>query len=193
MPEPGKYARIERERRFLLADLPPATTPTAVHTITDSYLIGTTLRLRHMADENGGHQYKFTQKIPAELPGPMQGLITNTYLSKVEYDLLAELPGTMLVKTRYRCPPFGVDVFAAPLHGLVMAEVEFGTDNAMLDFRPPRYVLAEVTEDRRFTGGCLATASREQLRSWLAGYGIDVAESASTVNRRVAAGVVAGP
>lgn len=141
--------------------------------ITDRYLIGTTLRLRHMADERGGHQYKFTQKIPAARPGPVQGLITNTYLSKAEYDLLAELPGTMLIKTRYSIPPFGIDVFAPPLHGLVLAEVEFDTDEAMLAFRPPSYVIAEVTEDQRFTGGRLATASREQLRSWLADCGID--------------------
>lgn len=172
-PSPGKYARVERERRFLLADLPNEPPATAVRAITDRYLIGTTLRLRHMADQRGGHQYKFTQKIPADRPGPVQGLITNTYLSQAEYDLLAELPGTMLIKTRHNIPPFGIDVFAPPLHGLVLAEVEFDTDTAMLAFRPPRYAIAEVTDDQRFTGGQLATTSREQLTSWLADYGID--------------------
>jgi CYTH domain-containing protein len=87
---------------------------------------------------------------------------------------LAELPATTLIKTRYSIPPFGIDVFAPPLHGLVLAEVEFDTDNAMLGFRPPSYVIAEVTEDPRFTGGCFATASREHLTSWLADYGVDV-------------------
>ncbi|GAB3436435.1 CYTH domain-containing protein [Actinophytocola sediminis] len=173
-PVPGKYARVERERRFLLADLPSDSPATAIRTITDRYLTGTTLRLRHMDDQRGGHQYKFTQKMPAERPGPVQGLITNTYLSKTEYDLLADLPTTTLIKTRYSIPPFGIDVFAPPLHGLVLAEVEFDTDNAMLAFRPPSYVIAEVTNDQRFTGGCLATASREHLTSWLADYGIDV-------------------
>lgn len=172
-PVPGKYARVERERRFLLADLPRDPPATAIRTITDRYLIGTTLRLRHIADQRGGHQYKFTQKIPAERPGLAQGLITNTYLSKTEYDLLAGLPATTLIKTRYRIPPFGIDVFAPPLYGLVLAEVEFDTDNAVLAFRPPSYVIAEVTEDQRFTGGCLATASREHLASWLADYGVD--------------------
>ncbi|MCM3886764.1 hypothetical protein [Frankia sp. R82] len=171
---PGKYARFERERRFLLADLPRNLPATALRTITDRYLIGTTLRLRHVADQQGGHRYKFTQKIPAERPGPVQGLITNTYLSRTEYDLLAALPARTLVKTRHSIPPFGIDVFAAALHGLVLAEVEFETDDAMLAFRPPSYVVAEVTEDRRFTGGTFATASREQLTSWLAEFGIDI-------------------
>lgn len=172
-PVPGKYARVERERRFLLAALPSDPPATAIRTITDRYLIGTSLRLRHMSDQRGGDQYKFTQKIPTARPGPVQGLITNTYLSKAEYDLLTDLPGAVLIKTRYSIPPLGIDVFAPPQHGLVLAEAEFDTDNAMLAFRPPSYVTAEVTKDQRFTGGHLATASREQLTSWLADYGID--------------------
>lgn len=171
--DPGKYARVERERRFLLAGVPSDAPATVIRRITDRYLIGTTLRLRHMADQQGGHQYKFTQKIPAARRGPTQGLITNTYLSKAEYELLAELPGRMLIKTRYSIPPFGIDVFAPPLHGLVLAEAEFDSDHDMFAFRPPSWVIAEVTEDQRFTGGCLAIASREQLTSWLADYGID--------------------
>jgi CYTH domain-containing protein len=172
-PQPGKYARIERERRFLLAGLPKDQPVTAIHKITDRYLIGTTLRLRDMSDRRGGHVYKFTQKIPTGHPGPVQGLITNIYLSKPEYDLLARLPGKMLSKTRYSVPPVGIDVFAPPLHGLVLAEAEFDTDNAMLAFRPPIYVIAEVTDDQRFTGGHLVNTTREQLTSRLADYGID--------------------
>ena len=182
-PVPGKYARVERERRFLLADLPSDPPATAIRTITDRYLIGTTLRLRHMSDQRGGgDQYKFTQKIPAARPGPVQGLITNTYLSKAEYDLLTDLPATMLIKTRYSIPPLGIDVFTSALHGLVLAEAEFDTDNAMLAFQPPKFVIAEVTEDQRFTGGRLATTSREQLTSWLAEYGIDTNRQPSLAN-----------
>jgi hypothetical protein len=39
-------------------------------------------------------------------------------------------------------------------------------------FQPPGYARAEITGDRRFTGGRLATARREDLVSWLAQYGI---------------------
>ena len=71
--QPGKYARVERERRFLLSGLPNDQPVTAVREITDRYLTGTTLRLRHMADQRDSHQYKFTQKIPTDRPGPVQG------------------------------------------------------------------------------------------------------------------------
>lgn len=86
----GKYARIERERRFLLAGPPPAPAVTARRRITDRYLPGTRLRLRRIDDPDSGDcEFKFTQKVPAGRPGFIQGLITNTYLSAGEYDLLA--------------------------------------------------------------------------------------------------------
>jgi CYTH domain-containing protein len=169
---PGKYARVERERRFLLSRLPTAERPASVRKITDHYLSGTSLRLRHI-HRPGQDQYKLTQKIPAAHPGPAQGLITSIYLSKAEHDhLAAVLPAQLLTKTRYRTPPLVIDVFGPPLHGLVTAEAEFSTDAEMLDFQPPGYIHAEITSDPRFTGGRLATVTREDLISWLTGYGI---------------------
>jgi hypothetical protein len=38
--------------------------------------------------------------VPAGRRGFIQGLITNTYLSAAEYDLLASLPAEVLSKTR---------------------------------------------------------------------------------------------
>jgi len=169
---PGKYARIERERRFLLAGLPAGEQPADPREIIDLYLAGTTLRLRCVR-RPGSEQYKLTQKIPAAQPGPVQGLITNIYLSRAEYDQMAvALPGRRLAKTRYSIPPLSIDVFDPPLHGLVTGEAEFGADAEMLAFQPPGYVHAEVTGDPRFTGGRLAVTSREDLISWLAQYGI---------------------
>ena len=43
--------------------------------------------------DSGACELKLTQKVPARGPGYVQGLITNTYLSTAEYDLLASLPG----------------------------------------------------------------------------------------------------
>jgi CYTH domain-containing protein len=169
---PGKYARIERERRFLLAGLPPGERPADGRTIIDHYLTGTTLRLRCVL-RPGGDQYKLTQKIPAAQPGPVQGLITNIYLSKAEHDqLAAALQGKRLAKTRYTIPPLSIDVFDPPLHGLITGEAEFGTDAEMLAFQPPGYIHAEITDDPRFTGGRLATTPREDLVFWLTQYGI---------------------
>jgi hypothetical protein len=90
---------------------------TATRTITDRYLVGTRLRLRRTDWPDGGCELKLTQKVPVAQPGAVQGLITNTYLSPAEYDLLARLPATLLSKTRFSVPPLGVDVFDAHLQG----------------------------------------------------------------------------
>jgi hypothetical protein len=61
----GKYARVERERRFLLAG-PPATIAAAPRQITDRYVTGTRLRLRRVGHPGGGpSEFKLTQKVPA--------------------------------------------------------------------------------------------------------------------------------
>lgn len=169
----GKYARIERERRFLLAGPPPDLDNPRC--ITDRYLTGTRLRLRRVEfRDTRVCQYKFTQKIPADQPGAVQGLITSTYLSRAEYDLLAALPAAVLSKTRFSAAPLGIDVFDGPLRGLVLAEAEFTSDDAALTFHPPPHSIAEVTNDGCFTGGRLAQAQRRDLLGWLADYGIDL-------------------
>lgn len=109
----GKYARIERERRFLLAGSPPLPAVSARRRITDRYLPGTRLRLRrvdwddsgsrpgHAGQDDGQAEFKLTQKLPAGRLGHVRGLITNTYLSATEYELLASLPAGVLTKTRF--------------------------------------------------------------------------------------------
>ncbi len=180
-PVPGKYARVEREHRYLLASLPDEIRPASVRRIIDRYLTSTSLRLRHTSGPEG-HQYKLTQKIPATHPGPIQGLITNIYLSRTEHEhLAAALPATTLTKTRYSIPPLGIDVFDPPLHGLVMAEAEFGTEAEMRDFHPPSYVIADVTADPRFTGGHLARAQRQDLITWLTEYRINLSPSPNRI------------
>jgi CYTH domain-containing protein len=165
----SKYARVERERRFLLTGSPPASSAVTVRTISDRYLVGTRLRLRRMEDVDTGEcVYKLTQKVPAHRRGRRQGLITNTYLSRAEYDLLATLPAAVLTKIRLSVPPMGIDVFEGPLAGLVMAEAEFCSDGAAEAFVPPTYCIFEVTNDDRFTGGRLASTGQSELRACLA-------------------------
>src|SRR5689334_11708245 len=106
-----KYARIERERRFLLERLPPQMSVTRICRIDDRYIDGTALRLRERNDDCGQVTYKFTQKIPGRSNGAQQGLITSMYLTKSEFCVLATLPARQLRKTRYSVPPFGIDVF----------------------------------------------------------------------------------
>jgi CYTH domain-containing protein len=166
-----KYAKPERERRFLLAGL-PAGEIVSIATITDRYFPGMRLRLRLVVEAQGEAMrtyYKLTQKTPAAEGGP--GLISTMYLSREEFDLLSSLPGSVLRKTRYNIPPFGVDVFDPPLDGLIVAECEFEDDAAMHSFIPPASILAEVTFDFRFAGGTLATMDPRDLPKLLAPFG----------------------
>ncbi|MDQ6722167.1 MAG: hypothetical protein M3003_15420 [Candidatus Dormibacteraeota bacterium] len=171
-----KYARIERERRFLVHAL-PAERALRVRRIVDRYFVDTRLRLRMMEDVESAppaRVYKLTQKIPGPPSRSSQGLITNIYLSDTEYHLLSGIPAAVLQKTRYSIPPMGIDVFESALRGLLIAEAEFESDEDMRAFLPPAYLAAEVTRDQRFTGGRLVSATREEIASWLREYGIDV-------------------
>ncbi|MGW7409422.1 hypothetical protein ACWGI9_37995 [Streptomyces sp. NPDC054833] len=168
----GKYARVERERRFLLAGPPDAAAVTVTRVITDRYLDGTSLRLRRAEFADGRREIKLTQKVPVSGPGAVQGLITTMYLTPAEDDVLSTLPARVLSKTRLSVPPLGIDVFDGELRGLVLAEAEFGSDEDALSFVPPAACRVEVTDDDRFTGGRLVRTSRRELLGWLAEYGL---------------------
>jgi CYTH domain-containing protein len=174
MPSEHKYARVEWERRFLLARLPHKAEMTQTRRIVDRYIEGTKLRLRQMSDGDS-ENFKLTQKLPAETPGVRQGLITTIYLSKEEFEVLLNLPAKILTKTRYSIAPFGIDVFGNALNGLVLAEAEFNSADEAAALAVPPFVVDEVTADSRFTGGSLVLATREDLRRWVAEFGIELA------------------
>ena len=176
MRRPHKYARIERERRFLL-DRFPTVDVVRIRHITDRYIDGSRLRLREQSDDGGPAIYKLTQKVPARVNGAQRGLITNLYLSADEFHLLAQLPGKVLSKVRYSVPPFGIDVFEGPLQGLRLAEAEFNSDAESDALVVAEFILHEVTDDERFTGGQLVCASRRSVESWLAEYGMSLSDA----------------
>jgi CYTH domain-containing protein/CHAD domain-containing protein len=68
--------------------------------------------------------------------------------------------GRRVAKIRYRIP-FGehvieLDVFAEALAGLIVAEVEFDTAEAMAAFTPPHWFGRDITDDMRYTNSSLA-------------------------------------
>lgn len=165
-----KYARRERERRFLFEAQPAGHVERTVR-IADRYLANTRMRLRQAAElaPDGTERsiiYKLTQKLPG--PGGGPGLITTMYLTSDEYDLVSLLPAASLHKTRLSIPPLGVDLFEGALTGLVLGEVEFSDDETMAAFVPPVGARAEVTYDERFTGGRLVTTTAPVLAALLA-------------------------
>lgn len=170
VPAESKYARVERERRYLLADLPDGLTRADPHLqITDNYLTGTRLRIRKVRDPRTNKwTVKFTQKFVAN-PGEFsRTIITNIYLNALEAETLAMFDANEIRKNRYRFEfqgrSFAVDMFLGDLFGLVLAEVSFDTDEELERFVKPSFVLAEVTNNELFTGGRLSQLSFADLR-----------------------------
>jgi hypothetical protein len=139
-----KYAHLERERRFLL-DVLPDVSGARVLTITDRYVESSRLRLRLVEEEGKPPVRKLGQKI--RLDGTSTHAHTTLYLDEEEFALLATLPARTLSKTRYLLGEWAVDVLAS---GLLLAESETAEV-------PPFPVVREVTAERAFTGGSLAT------------------------------------
>src|SRR6267143_7130049 len=85
VPE-SKYARIERERRYLLQDLPEGLTRADHHLqITDNYITGTRLRIRKVRDpQTNKWVVKFTQKFAPNRKDSSRTIITNIYLNVLE-------------------------------------------------------------------------------------------------------------
>jgi CYTH domain-containing protein len=172
-----KYARIERERRFLLAQFPSDANVVSIRRIIDRYIDGTALRLREQSEDSGPAMFKLTQKLPARADGAQQGWITSMYLTKDEFCILAQLSAKKLSKTRCSVPPFGIDVFEGTLEGLLIAEAEFDSAAAADTLTLPSFIHREVSADNGFTGGQLVHASRQDIRTWLLEYGIRLGSS----------------
>lgn len=172
MPPEHKYARLERERRFLIDRFPNHADVVRIRRITDRYIDGTTLRLREHREDGGPTVFKLTQKIRMQASGAQQGLITGMYLNPEEFWVLAQLSTKALSKTRYSVPPFGIDVFEGQLEGLLLAEAEFDSACDADALALPSFLLQEVSADKRFTGGQLVRASRQDVRAWLFEYGV---------------------
>lgn len=185
VPE-SKYAHVERERRYLLQDLPEGMTRAGHHLqITDNYITGTRLRLRKVRDpQTNKWVVKFTQKFAPD-PGDLsRTIITNTYLNPTEADTLAIFEANEIRKNRYYFEfegrQFSIDMFLGDLLGLVLAEVGFDNDEELKNFPVPPFAVADVTDNELFTGGRLSQLSIADLKDELVRSGLIKSKSAGT-------------
>src|SRR6266852_4094748 len=115
----SSYARLERERRYLLRD-----------PLTNKWIV------------------KFTQKFAVNSSDLSRTLITNTYLNAQEAEILSVFEANEIRKNRYRFEfegrKFGIDMFLGDLFGLVLAEVSFDDDEELESFPKPPFALVEV-------------------------------------------------
>lgn len=171
-----KYARTERERRFLLQRLPEGL-PTEYRRIRDWYLDGTRLRLRRVEDGDGKVlDLKLGQKYTHGAPGAgWSTTITNLYLSEAEFELLRTLGGRPITKRRqpylHGQQQYSIDVFEQELAGLLVAEIELDSHLAAASLPTPEFAIADVTGELCFTGGALARTTAQQLQQELARWG----------------------
>ena len=169
VPE-SKYAQIERERRYLLEDLPAGMTRADHHLqITDNYLTGTRLRIRKVRDpQTNKWVVKFTQKFAPDPSDLSRTIITNLYLNAIEAETLSVFEANEIRKNRYYFEfegrRFSVDMFIGDLFGLVLAETSFETDEELDSFQTPPFAIADVTNLTTFSGGKLSELKYEDVR-----------------------------
>jgi len=167
----SKYARVERERRFLLREMPLPLTRASEHVqIWDNYITGTRLRLRKIrTPQTKKWTMKLTQKFAPAPPDFSRTIITNTYLSADEYQVLSVFEGNEIRKNRhpfeYEGRRYSIDVFLGALWGLILAETDFESDEEMDGFTKPPFAVMDVTNEEMFTGGRLVDLTIDELRA----------------------------
>src|SRR5438132_405218 len=183
VPE-SKYARIERERRYLLQDLPTGLNRADHHLqITDSYITGTRLRIRKVRDPKTNKWIvKFTQKFAPDPNDLSRTIITNLYLNATEAETLSIFEANEIRKNRYYFDfeqrRFSIDMFLGDLFGLVLAETSFEKDEELDNFEIPSFAIADVTNNETFSGGKLSELTYDDVKSEILRSGLLNAKSA---------------
>ncbi len=165
-PQKRGYARIERERRFLVETFPQNVDPEIYERLVDRYIENTELRLRLIESPEGAFvQVKLGQKRanPLDPENPRHREMTTFYLRPEDHRVLATLPARASVKRRYAISEQGrtfvLDVYERPdvRSGLMVAEVECDNDEDLDRIQCPSWATREITEDSSYSGAHIAT------------------------------------
>ena len=139
---------MEIERKFLVTDLPFPLEQFPFHVIEQAYLCTEpVIRVRREDDT-----YYLTYKGK----GMMVREEYNLPLTEESYlHLRAKADGNIITKTRYLIPladglTAELDAFQSPNQGLLLAEVEFSSEEQALSFTPPDWFGEDVTRDYHY-------------------------------------------
>lgn len=146
---------MEIERKFLVKNIPSALDNYKKRYIEQAYLCTSpTVRVRRDNDD-----YYLTYK--------GKGFIVreeyNLPLTKESYEhLLSKADGIIITKTRYEIPAgnnliIELDIFEGEYKGLVLAEVEFATEEDAVSYTPPEWFGKDVSERAEFCNSYLST------------------------------------
>ena len=150
---------MEIERKYLVTSLPDTLEPYSYHMIEQGYLCTEpVVRIRRQDDD-----YFLTYKSK----GLMVREEYNLALTRDAYLHLREkTDGSIISKKRVLIPltnelTIELDIFAPPFAPLMMAEVEFPTEEMALRFEPPAWFGQDVTFDGRDHNSAL---SRQKIQ-----------------------------
>lgn len=138
---------FEIERKYLIRTLPENLETYPYHEIEQGYLCtAPVVRIRRQDDE-----YYLTYKSK----GLMIREEYNLPLTAESYaHLKSKIDGRLISKRRYLIPfaPYTIelDIFSSPEKGLVLAEVEFPSEEAALSFQAPDWFREDVTNSSKY-------------------------------------------
>ena len=145
---------MEIERKFLITELPSDLDSYPHSTLEQGYLCTTpVIRIR-----KDGEKYELTYKST----GLMMREEYNLPLTKEAYQhLLSKVDGNLISKERYRIPLgnthiIELDIFGGALAPLILAEVEFSSEEDAMAFLPPDWFVKEVTSDPAYQNSNLS-------------------------------------
>jgi len=148
---------VEIERKFLVERVPDDLGGTA-RRIDQGYVAldeGAEVRVRRIGDELW---------LTVKGTGGLARVEEELRLSREQFESLWPLTeGRRIEKTRHTLPGgVEVDVYDGSLTGLVVAEIEFASEEESAAFEPPDWFGAEVTDDPRYKNRALAVGGRPQ-------------------------------
>jgi adenylate cyclase len=145
----------EIERKFAVEELPEEVRQSAGSTIRQGYLSIEPVETR-IRSRDGTHE------LTLKSVGGLRRTEVNLPLTAAQFDELWPLVERVIEKTRRVIDLDGydveVDVYTGKLEGLVVAEVEFSSEQDAANFTSPPWFGREVTDDGRYRNAALAIA-----------------------------------
>lgn len=145
---------MEIERKFLVKNLPKSLENYKLRIIEQGYL-STIPAIRVRRDNNDFYLTYKSGGIGISHEEANLPLTPESY-----YHLLKKSDGYIITKKRYEIPHgkyvIELDIFENELEGLVIAEVEFPTEEEALSYLPPEWLGEDVTGNRNYTNSSLS-------------------------------------
>ena len=149
---------IEREKTYLVKQLPDDLKTASSQEIIDLYMPFSSPHPKLRVRKNG-NIFEMTKKTPLTPQDRSTQEEQTIKLSKEEFDFFLTIPSKRIRKIRYYYP-YGssiieFDIFQEGLRGLILADIEFTSEEEKKRFTSPSFLLSDVTQEDFIAGGML--------------------------------------